>query len=59
MNLVVRSGRSADPADKPGAQQSVIAIGHDGLAQSDPDVLPIQVMNLPLGEIVRVDPDSL
>ncbi|MBU0743165.1 insulinase family protein [bacterium] len=35
--------------DKPGAQQSVIVIGHEGLAQNDPDVLPMQVMNLPLG----------
>jgi zinc protease len=35
--------------DRPGAQQSVIVIGHEGLAQNHPDVLPLQVMNLPLG----------
>ncbi len=35
--------------DKPGAQQSVIVIGHEGLPQSHDDCLPLQVMNLPLG----------
>ena len=35
--------------DKPGAQQSVVLIGHEGLPRSHPDVLPLQVMNLPLG----------
>jgi len=35
--------------DKPGAEQSVVLIGHEGLSQSHADVLPLQVMNLPLG----------
>ena len=35
--------------DRPGAEQSVIVIGHEGLSQNHPDVLPMQVMNLPLG----------
>ncbi len=35
--------------DRPGAEQSVIVIGHEGLPEGHDDVLPLQVMNLPLG----------
>ena len=35
--------------DRPGAQQSVILLGQAGLKRSDPDVLPLNVFNTPLG----------
>ncbi len=35
--------------DKPGAAQSVIRIGHVGIARSNPDYIPVRVMNTILG----------
>jgi len=35
--------------DKPGAAQSVIRIGHVGVARSNPDYFPVRVMNTILG----------
>ncbi|MGH9510387.1 MAG: insulinase family protein, partial [Terriglobales bacterium] len=35
--------------DKPGAPQSALRIGHAGVARSNPDYLPLEVMNTNLG----------
>jgi zinc protease len=35
--------------DKPGAPQTALRIGHAGIARSNPDYVPLEVMNLGLG----------
>ncbi|HEY2157395.1 MAG TPA: pitrilysin family protein, partial [Isosphaeraceae bacterium] len=42
-------GVSVYLVDKPEAAQSVIAVGHVGLARSTPDYFPVQIMNAILG----------
>lgn len=36
-------------ADKPGAVQSSILVGHAGIERQDPDFIPVQILNLVLG----------
>ena len=44
-----RQGARICIVDRPGAQQSVILLGQAGLKRNDPDVLPLNVFNMPLG----------
>jgi predicted Zn-dependent peptidase len=44
------AGRAVYLIDKPGAAQSVIRIGHAGIARSNPDYVALQVLNTILGD---------
>ncbi len=44
-----RAGARICLVDRPGAQQSVILLGQPGLDRRDPDVLSLNVFNMPLG----------
>src|ERR671939_1893162 len=35
--------------DKPGAPQTALRVGHLGVARSNPDYVPLEIMNLSLG----------
>ncbi|HEX8844055.1 MAG TPA: pitrilysin family protein [Pyrinomonadaceae bacterium] len=43
------SARRIVVVDKPGAPQTALRIGHVGVARSNPDYVPLEVMNLGLG----------
>jgi len=45
----VATARRVLIVDKPGAPQTALRIGHAGAARSDPDYVPIEVMNSTLG----------
>jgi zinc protease len=45
-----RAARTVYLIDKPGAAQSVIRIGHVGIARSNPDYFALQVLNTILGD---------